>query len=197
MIPRRLVRVVPEKTTQECEVFWDRACRLHPFWDYITLRDPIDDSGFPMTRKCWDTCKSGAQLADLVRVEELYQRGGVYIDSDYEVLRSFEPLSALYGWAGWEDENVICNAVMGFEPRHWALLDVIEMAIQRHDLGTWESGVGTVTEVFRNCTDIVLLPPQALYPVHYKHKGLIRLWERERHPWALGMHHWRHSWEGK
>src|ERR1700761_4472447 len=114
MIPHRLVRTVPEKTTTECEVWWDRACRLHPDWKHVTWRDPIDRDRFPMTSPFWDDCESGAQLADLVRLEDLWHRGGIYIDSDVEVYRSFAPLTLLRGFAGWDCVDYIPNAILGF-----------------------------------------------------------------------------------
>lgn len=195
MIPTRLIRTVPEETTEEVEAWWVQARLLHPHWTHITLRDPVHRSSFPLTSSFWDTCESGAQLADLIRLEELYHRGGVYIDSDYEAWRPFDSLTGLKAFAAWEDEHHVPNAVMGFPPRHPALMDAIDMARLRHDHGTWEAGVGVTTEVFPQHSDIVLFPPGTFYPVHYRVKNLVD-WSKvqEQNPWAYGAHRWRHSW---
>jgi hypothetical protein len=199
MIPPTLVRTVPQTATVEAEGLWADAKNLHPQWTYITLRDPIDRTYFPRTRDHWDKCRSGAQLADLVRAEYLFTHGGVYLDSDYEVYRSFNVLRELDGWAGWEDEKHICNAAMGFRAGHSALGIYLDLAIERLGQGTWESGVGTITEVFRDRSDILLLPPGSLYPLHWRAKAMIPQMStedvREQNPWAFGIHHWKHSWK--
>ena len=193
-ISKRLIRTVPEAVDDEQEHLWEIACALHPDWEHITHRDPVDRDLFPMTSKHWDTCESGAQLADLIRAEDLYWRSGIYLDSDVEVLKPLDPLLNTKGFAGWEDENHICNAVMGFEAGHPALREYLELAIQRHGEGTWLAGVGAFTEVMRGRDDVLLLAPGSLYPVHYRQSmpptGLVRL----HNPWAYTIHHWNHSW---
>lgn len=197
-IPRRLIRTVPKETTEEIEDWWETATALHWNWDHITLRDPIDPSEFPLTSPFWDACRSGAQLADLVRAEELFSRGGVYIDADVQVLKPFDPLCALDGVASWEDCDHICNAVMGFRRRHPALGLYLELALHRLDQGTWESGVGTITEVFKDRTDLLLLPPGSFFPLHWRQKALLKTVAveeiRKDNPWSFTIHRWAHSW---
>jgi Glycosyltransferase sugar-binding region containing DXD motif len=199
MIPKRLIRVVPQQTSREAENFWDKACDIHKGWAHVTRRDPLAAKLFPNTSHLWPTCESGAQLADLVRAEELYWAGGVYIDSDVEVYRSFEPLLKLRGFAAWEDSEHIPNAVMGFEAKHPAIYRVMERAAQWHHLGTWQAGVGVTTEVFRDRTDMLVLPPGSFYPYHYRDKACylsdgMRRQLRRSVPWAFCAHHWAHSW---
>lgn len=197
MIPRRLVRTVPAAINPEQERLWEVACQLHPDWDHITLRDPVDTEAFPITRDYWDTCESGAQLADLIRAEELFARGGVYIDADYLCWHPFDPLLPLDGFVAWEDATYIPNACMGFSPHHPALLEVLSLAIERHGQGTWEAGVGVTTEVFTARDDLLRLPPGSLYPVHWRaaHRTGVDV-ERVRadNPWAFGVHLYEHSW---
>jgi len=204
VIPRRLVRVVPEHTGEEAERYWRMAMALHPDWEFVTWRDPIDPAAFPLTSPYWGQCSSGAQLADLVRTEDIYTRGGIYLDSDVEVLRSFEPLLGVEAFAAWEDDEVVCNAVFGARPQHPALRRVLDLAVARRHEGTWGAGVGTFTEVLRGRRDVLLLPPGALYPYHYRQRrGLSPFWggtEQARallyqqSPWAFCAHHWRGSW---
>jgi len=197
MIPKRLIRVVPQHTTVEVENWWDHACDIHKGWAHVTLRDPLDPKRFPNTSHLWRTCESGAQLADLVRTEELYWSGGVYVDSDVEVYKSFEPLRGTGGFAAWEDSDHIPNAVMGFPAKHPAVYRVLELAAQRHNQGTWAAGVGVTTEVFRNRDDMLLLPPGSFYPTHYRDPWRNTLSTDElkaQRPWAFCRHWWAHSW---
>lgn len=198
MIPPRLIRTVPESTTDEVESFWARAVELHPGWEHVTLRDPVDRSGFPLTAHSWDSCESGAQLADLIRAEELLQRGGIYIDSDVEMYRSFEPLLGLSAFAGWDCVEYIPNAIMGCAPWHPAMARVVELAVERHHLGTWPAGVGVTTEVFQGRDDVALFPPGSFYPVFWRdaQRGHID-WSAvpTQQPWAYCAHHAHHSWK--
>lgn len=197
MIPHRLIRTVPERSSDEAEQLWQVATALHPTWEHVTLRDPVDRRLFPITSPFWDDVETGAQLADLIRAEELWQRGGWYIDSDVWCLKPFDDLCALEGVAAWEDHLHIPNAVLGFRAGHPALAHVLELAIARRRQGTWVAGVGVTTEVFRDAAGVVLLPPGSFYPVHWKtaHRGLVDWAESARaNPWAFAVHKYRASW---
>lgn len=204
MIPRRLVRVVPENTTDEVERWWAEACALHPSWEHVTLRDPIDPTDFPETSPLWAQVGSGAQLADLIRFEELFRRGGIYLDSDMQLFKPLDSLLQLGGFAAWEDSNAIPNAVLGFEPGHLALARILMLAIKSIPGPTWNTGVGSVTQILKDRPhdNVLVLPPDSFYPVHWSHKvilqnaGLVRS-IREEKPWAFGLHWWRYSWEGQ
>ncbi|MCA9843241.1 MAG: hypothetical protein KC491_01190 [Dehalococcoidia bacterium] len=196
MIPRRLVRTVPATTTPFTEELWDTACLMHPDWEHVTWRDPVPRNQFPLTAPYWDECESGAQLADLIRAEDLYHRGGVYIDSDVEVLKPFDELCIHDGFAGWEDHLHIPNAVLGFTPGHPALLEVIELAVERRGRGTWLAGVGVTTEVFKR-HDMLLLPPGSFYPVHWRdaHRRVVDWAQAAKdNPWAYCLHRYAASW---
>lgn len=197
MIPHRLVRTVPAVTSEHTEQLWDIATALHPDWEHVTLRDPVDRNAFPITSPHWDSTATGAQLADLIRAEDLLHNGGVYIDSDVLVLQPFDTLCGLTGFAAWEDDQYIPNAVMGFAPGHPALARVLELAVERQGEGTWAAGVGVTSEVFRGRDDITLLPPGAFYPVHWRqaHRGPVDWAEVARtNPWAYAIHQYEASW---
>lgn len=196
MIPRRLVRTVPRNSSNEAEYLWQVACRLHPEWEHVTWRDPVDPAAFPISSPYWAECETGAQLADLIRVEDLLHNGGWYIDSDVWCLKPFDDLCVLDAVAGWEDHLHIPNAVLGFAPGHPLLQRVLDLAIAKRSAGTWHAGVGVTTQVFRSA-EMTLLPPQAFYPVHWReaHKGLID-WGQVAHanPWSYCVHKYRASW---
>jgi len=197
VIPRRLVRTIPAITTTDTEQLWAIACDLHPDWEHVTWRDPVDPAAFPVTAPYWADCETGAQLADLIRAEDLLHRGGWYIDSDVWCLRPFDSLCALEGVAAWEDRLHIPNAVLGFRPGHQALQHVLDLAIAKRHRGTWTAGVGVTTEVFRNRHDMTLLPPGAFYPVHWQdaHRRLVNWTEAAAAaPWAFAIHKYAASW---
>lgn len=204
MIPARLIRTVPKNTTAEVEAFWSGAQRLHPRWDTVTYRDPIDPGIFPITSPHWEKCTSGAQFAGLVRLEALYGTGGIYLDSDVELFRPLDSLRACSAFAAWEDDEVIPDAVLGAEPHHPAILACLELALERLNSdttdwrtgpGAWGTGPGVTTTALPDRPDVLVLPPGSFYPVHYSQKNhLTRL---KPDPWTFGVHHWHGSWVPK
>lgn len=204
MIPRRLIRTVPAGTPAEVESFWAKACDLHPGWEHVTLRDPIDPAGFPVTAPHWDRCTSGAQFAGLIRLEALWHGGGIYIDADIDPFRPLDPLLGCQMFACWEDENTVPDAVLGAIPRHPAVGACLELAIERlcsdsddwrTGNGAWATGPGVTTTVLPGRRDVLLLPPGSFFPVHYSQKAIVD-WDgvETDHPWAFAAHRWHASW---
>lgn len=62
--------------------------------------------------------KKYAFASDFIRVAVLKQYGGIYLDIDVEVLKSFDPLLSDSFFLGFENEAHLESAVMGSEPDH-------------------------------------------------------------------------------
>lgn len=200
MIPGRIFRTVPAVTTDEAETFWKIAVDLHPDWEMVTYRDPIDPALFPLTFPSWSRCQNGAQLAGLIRLEALLE-GGIYIDSDVELFQPLDPLLACSAFAGWEDPNTVPDAVLGATSAHPATVACLDLALERihsdngdwrSGNGAWATGPGVTTAVLPGRPDVLLLPPGAFYPVHYSEKHLLDSYTPD--PWTFGVHRWHASW---
>ena len=193
-IPRILHRTVPEVSKQS-DAWWEHWRQLLPGWELLTHRDPMNPDEWPETGDLWSRCQNGAQRAGLIRLEALWKYGGVYVDSDVEPYRSLEPLMHAQGFAAWEDARCIPDAVLGFEPGHVAVRQMISDARACIEEGgdAWHSGPGVSTAVLQGRRDVLLLPPGTFYPVHYN--------ERQDHgdvmteqPWSFARHRWAGSW---
>lgn len=79
-------------------------------WD--TNRFDLDT--VPWVKQAFDS-KKYAFAADYIRFYALYYHGGIYLDSDVEVLRSFDELLDLPYFVGLEQSGTIEAAVMGAE----------------------------------------------------------------------------------
>jgi mannosyltransferase OCH1-like enzyme len=194
MIPRLIFRTVPAETTGEVELFWATAAALHPGWETITYRDPIDTALFPLSSPHWPRCTSGAQRAGLIRLEALHAHGGIYLDSDVELYRPLTPLLGATVFAGWEDAKVVPDAVLGAKPGHPIIRRCLEVAIEVLDQGPWASGPGVTTAILPGCDDVLLLPPGSFFPYHYSERHRRHEDHRTPNPWAFGVHHWEGSW---
>lgn len=201
MIPRRIIRSVPTDTTEQVEAWFVRAADLHPGWEMVTHRDPIEPWRFPITAPFWPRCQNGAQLAGLIRLEALYSEGGIWLDSDVELFRPLDSLLHCSAFAAWEDANVVPDAVLGAVPQHPAIGACLVDACRRIATddgdwrtgnGAWSTGPGVTTSILPGRDDVLLLPPGSFFPVHYSEKALCAAYTPE--PWTFAIHHWAASW---
>ena len=202
MIPRRLIRTVPAGVTKEADDLWNVARVLHPTWDLVTFRDPIDPEPFPFTRDYWPMCKTGAQLAGLVRLEALWHLGGIYIDSDVRVVQALDPFLSDECFAAWEDENTVPDAVIGAAREHPVIMQCLDLALYRLATGSandwrtgsgaWATGPGVTTTVLPFADGVTLYDPITFFPIHYSQKERLVDFVPTRE--TYGIHLWKGSW---
>lgn len=98
-------------------------------WQFVEWNeDRFDVRSVPYVREAYEAGKY-AFVSDYVRLHALYHHGGVYMDTDVEVLKPLEPLLAHGAFSGFEDERFLQSGTMGAVPGHpWikSLLDDYE-----------------------------------------------------------------------
>lgn len=62
--------------------------------------------------------KKWAFVADIARLHILYYEGGIYFDTDVEVLKSFDEFLKEDGFTSYESLNLIAMAAIGFKKHH-------------------------------------------------------------------------------
>ena len=151
-----------------------------------------------MTGHLWEKAKAPAQKADLIRLEALIRWGGFYVDSDIEPFRSLEPLVSSGLVAAWEDHRCIPNAFLGATPSHDAIHEVLRLCLERLERGTiWDAGPGATTDILKAHPEALVLPPAAMYGVHYRDPDrdrAMREFSASPPPWAFGLHLYAGSW---
>ena len=55
--------------------------------------------------------KKFAFVSDYIRIKVLYQYGGIYLDTDVEVLKSFDHLLGAIGFLGFENKTTVGTAI--------------------------------------------------------------------------------------
>lgn len=98
---------------QRCIDSWHEHLPDYEIWLWDTTRFNVMDT--PWTKQAFE-CKKYAFAADYIRLYALYHHGGIYLDSDVLVYKSFNDLLHLPYFIG--EDNVHCfePAIIGAEP---------------------------------------------------------------------------------
>ena len=102
---------MPELATK-CIESWKKYCP-----DYIIKEwneDNFNINAYPYVREAYDSRKC-AFVTDVVRLYALYYEGGVYMDTDVEVLKPLEELLKYKGVSGFESSTQIPTGLMASE----------------------------------------------------------------------------------
>ncbi len=114
---------VPDKL-KRCMDTWNRFC---PDYEIIEWSEKnYDVMKYPFTREAY-AHKKWAFIPDIARLEILYENGGIYLDTDIELVRSLDELLFQKGYVGIEKWGVInigggCGVIPG-HPMIKQLLD--------------------------------------------------------------------------
>ena len=85
------------------------------FPDYRIIEwneDNFDVSQYPYSQYCYDT-KRWAFLSDFVRLIVVYENGGIYFDTDVEVIKPFDDLVRFESFYGFENDKFVATG-LGF-----------------------------------------------------------------------------------
>lgn len=73
------------------------------------------------------SAKKYAFVSDVARIEALYQYGGIYMDTDVEVLKTFNPLLDAKCILGMEEKEYVATSFMAFEKGHSLIKEFLEL----------------------------------------------------------------------
>ena len=115
--------------------------------------DNFDLDMYPYVREAYDNRKF-AFVTDVVRLYALYHEGGVYMDTDVEVLKSLDPFLHHNAFSGFEDEKNIPTGIMASEKGgRWAK-ENLDYYNDKHFIN--EDGTMDVTTNVQTITNIML-----------------------------------------
>ncbi len=169
MIPRILHRVVGRNPREDEERYWSELQAMHPGWEFRSWQDPLNLASFEYGPEI-KAARSGAERADIIRLEVLLREGGVYVDADCRPIRPFDSLLGHSLFIGTEDGARLTNAVIGCIPNHPGIreyLEVIRTESRVHLAAPPNETTGPflATRVLGTRTDITVLPPDS--SIHY------------------------------
>lgn len=147
-----------------------------------------------------------ANVSNYMRLYALLNEGGIYLDTDVEVLKPFDDLRQYPCFLGIEDEErlIVNNAIMGAEKGHWFVQETLNMLEQKFD-GKEKADYSSpllVTEMLKqygfsknnlDIIDIKIFSCVYFYPYYYTQSA----YSASITPQTYAIHHWHMSWSGK
>jgi mannosyltransferase OCH1-like enzyme len=192
---------VPEEL-KGCIESWRKN---HPGWRYKLWTDKEVKQLTLYNQELYDATTNYGQKADLLRLELLYNVGGVYADTDTECLQRVDVLHYLFDfYIGIQPLDAhflqLGTGIIGSVPHHPLLKEVI-MSIKKHAAHIKgipaKTGPVHFTKIFfehagRYGFSDIALPPQYFYPLGAYETIIDRASWRQQG--AFTVHHWAKTW---
>ncbi|MEN9907176.1 MAG: hypothetical protein RLZZ540_317 [Bacteroidota bacterium] len=195
------------KLVRDCIASWKKYL---PDYHIIEWNEKNSDLSHPFVQTAY-IARKWAFVADYIRLKVIYEHGGIYLDTDMMVLKSFDSLLINQCFFGAEDFEYINAGIIGSKKGH----DFIGKCLLRYDsllvdqdINWYEITVPKIiTTVFRNINnfhlffekeikndDIVVYPPSYFYPILYNEKEKIRHYKKHISLNSFTVHFWGGSW---
>lgn len=144
--------------------------------------------------------KNWAFASDYIRLYALYTEGGIYLDTDFEVIKNFDSLLNENLFLCEESAGCITNAAMGATKGHPFLKDCMEYIEDRFEKNLdYHISPVVTTNIYNshNYSDIVILSSDYFYPYNpYDQKQSIKQFLCAMvTPNTIAVHHWAKSWK--
>jgi uncharacterized protein YoxC len=188
---------------------------LHPDWEFILW----DEKNSPMDMPYLQTAvknKKWANLSNYIRLFALKNHGGIYMDTDFKLIKELTPLLDNDCFFGFEEANSatnvfwLNNALCGAEKNHAFINACCDELLSKYD-GSEESNLSSpklVTELMireKGLTEykdqvldgIRLYPIEYFYPIHYSEAYKVAEFEKYVFPETIAVHLWARSWIDK
>lgn len=124
--------------TKKCIKSWKEV--LPEYEIKLWNEDAFDVESVMFTREAYEV-KKYAFVADYVRLYALKKYGGIYFDTDVEVLRNLDELLGYCGFAGVEDTLLPACGILGCEPENPIISEFLQFYQDRSfydDIGQYD-----------------------------------------------------------
>lgn len=112
------------KKAIKCIESWKKYC---PDYEFIEWNEnSFDIDRYPYAKYCYENRKY-AFLSDFVRLAAVYEHGGIYFDTDVELLRSPDELLCYEAFFGFETDDFVATGLgFGAEKGHEAVKAMLD-----------------------------------------------------------------------
>jgi mannosyltransferase OCH1-like enzyme len=195
------------KIPRQMRKFVDGWKKFHPSFEFIKWSEENAPAGFPYLDNALRNGK-WANASNFTRLFALKSFGGIYLDTDIEMLKPYDPFLSYSCFLGFENRDVeatcVNNAVMGALKGHpftEACFEKINTEFDGSEAANLSSPVLTTEvlkskgplsygKVYRHDWDVQLFPVETFYAFQYGEK-LDRTLIDDR---TYSIHHYKASW---
>lgn len=116
------------KLMKKCIKSWKKYC---PDWDIIEWNETNFDVNSTLWTKQAYEAKKYAFVSDYVRLKVLYEHGGVYLDTDVELVKSIEPFLHHAAFSGFESKKTAPTGIIASEVNQPVISDWLDYYTDR------------------------------------------------------------------
>lgn len=189
------------KLALKCIESWKKYCPDYEIKEWN--EDNFDLDMYPYVREAYDTRKF-AFVTDVVRLYALYHEGGIYMDTDVEVIKPLDSLLAYDAVSGFESPTQIPTGLMASRDGHPLFKELLDEYNGIHFVrpdGTLDITTNVI-RISNTCREyglrldntlqtvrgFTLLPKDFLCPIEHEGHRLVLT------PNTLCIHHFAGSW---
>lgn len=107
--------------------------------------------------------KLWAYMADYIRLMVLYEHGGIYMDTDVQVNKSYNPLLDDHFFVGLEVGNYIGTGVIACESKNQLIKEVLDF----YNESVWNSELYTIPQIMTKVLENKSKECMSIYPMEY------------------------------
>ncbi|CAH2599848.1 conserved protein of unknown function [Rhodovastum atsumiense] len=212
MIPKKIHYVwVGGPLPDRLRRYLDSWHATNPDYEVVRWNEDNIDLSMPVLRSAYRR-RRWSKIADIVRLQAIYEHGGIYLDTDILLRGSLDPLLEHTCFFAFQHEShptdMVANCVFGAERHHWFIKEALNhvLALPPVPFGLerpTRTGPKLVTRLLRQrglkqydstgvyVRDIFVCPKQMFFPFSWRETYA----EAAVGPETLGIHFWESSWE--
>ena len=181
---------------KSCIESWKKYC---PNFELVLWNEdnfPISD--FKFAKLAYEE-KKYACVADIARIYALSKMGGVYLDTDVEIIKPIDELLTLDSFIGFEDDKYIAGGIIASKKNGEFVRDILDIYSKLNTFDSRnicpiiysnyleEKGVALngKKQKFEN---MMIFSPEYFYPKNY-HNGILNITNK-----TYAIHHYDASW---
>ncbi|MDW2318789.1 glycosyltransferase [Vibrio sp. 1159] len=179
---------------EECISTWGDYVSNITIFKWSEENSPIDN---PVVQQALRD-KKWAFASDYVRLWAVYEYGGIYLDTDIELVKNIDHLFLLDCFLGYQDDKLITNGVFGAKKGSAFVKACMDRMENNHKLGKFEISPIVVSNVLQENTfdeDIEIFTQEVFYPYKPNRDTVMQLMYKNIKNTTLAIHHWQHSWK--
>ncbi|EOU2463884.1 glycosyltransferase family 32 protein [Vibrio navarrensis] len=143
--------------------------------------------------------KKWAFASDYMRLHLIYNFGGIYLDTDIELVKNIEPLLANNCFLGYESKGRPTTGIFGAVKGHPLILTCIKIMENRYTEKLpyfIAPEVATEAVKINPTSDFFIYPEDCFYPYNpydtHRNKSILMYSDVVENTFAI--HHWNHGW---